>query len=32
MYQHFGFKLLEHVEVPEYDTRFDAMMREPAAT
>ena len=32
MYRHFGFKLLEHVEVPEYNTQFDAMMREPAAT
>ncbi|MFC1950872.1 GNAT family N-acetyltransferase [Chloroflexota bacterium] len=32
MYQHFGFKLLEHIDVTEYNTQFDAMLKEPAAT
>ena len=29
MYQHFGFKALEHIHVTEHDIDFDAMFRKP---
>jgi len=32
MYQRFGFKSLEHINVTKYDINFEAMLREPASS